>query len=74
VPCCIFLYTTAPEACDLPSTHRVYASMGATTQGELVRMVVVPLLVFLPQWRRYTGAGTGGRDHILACPGAAWMG
>jgi hypothetical protein len=34
------------------------ASMGATTQGELVRMVVVPLLVFLPQWRWYTGAGT----------------
>jgi hypothetical protein len=50
-----------PEACDFPGTHTVYASMGATTQGELVRMVAVPLLVFLPQWRRYTGGG-----HLVA--------
>ena len=50
----VFLYTTAPEACDLPGTHTVYAHVGATTHGELVRIVAVPLLVFLPQWRRYT--------------------
>jgi hypothetical protein len=29
--------------------------MGVTTQGDLVRMVAVPLLELLPQWRRYTG-------------------
>jgi hypothetical protein len=54
VSCHVFLYTTAPEACDLPGTHTVYTQVGATTQGELVRIVAVPLLVFLPQWRRYT--------------------
>jgi hypothetical protein len=35
----------------------VYAHVGATTQGDLVRIVAVPLLVFLPQWRRYTVGG-----------------
>jgi hypothetical protein len=57
VPCRIFLYTTAPEACDLPGTRTVYAHVGATTQGELVRIVAVPILVFIHQWRRYTRGG-----------------
>jgi hypothetical protein len=57
VPGRVFLYTTAPEACDLPGTHTVYAQVGARTQGELVRIVGVPLLVFLQQWRRYTMGG-----------------
>jgi hypothetical protein len=54
VSCCVFLYTTASETCDFPGTHTVFAHVGATTQGELVRIVAVPLLVFLQQWRRYT--------------------
>ena len=53
----VFLYTTAPEACDLPGTHTVYAHVGATMQGDLVRIVAVPLLGFLPQWRRYAVGG-----------------
>jgi hypothetical protein len=57
VPYCVFLYTTAPEVCDLPGTHTAYAPVGATRQGELVRIVAVPLLVFLQQWQRYTGEG-----------------
>jgi hypothetical protein len=57
VPCRVFLYTTAPEVCDLPGTHTVYAPVGATTQGDLVRIVAVPLLVFLQQWKRYTVRG-----------------
>ena len=58
--CRVFLYTTAPESCDLPGTHTVYAHLGATTQGELVRIVAVSLLVFLPQWRRYTAG-----EHLV---------
>ena len=57
MPCCVFLYTTAPEAWDLPGTHTVYAHGGATMQGELVRIVEVSLLVFLHQWKRYTAGG-----------------
>jgi len=57
MPCHVFLYTTAPEVCDLPGTHTVYAHVGATTQGDLVRIVAVPLLGLLPQWRCYTGGG-----------------
>ena len=55
--CRVFLYTTAPEACDLPGTHTVYTPVGATPQGALVRIVEVPLLVFILQWRRYTVGG-----------------
>ena len=44
MPCHVFLYTTAPEGRDLPGTHTVYAPVGATTQGDLVRIVAVPLL------------------------------
>ena len=57
MPYYVCLYTTAPEACDLPGTHTVYTPVGATRQGELVRIVAVPVLVFLQQWRRYTGGG-----------------
>ena len=57
MPCYVFLYTTAPEGCDFPGTHTVDAHMGVTTQGDLVRMVAVPLLELLPQWRCYTGGG-----------------
>ena len=57
MPCRLFLYTTAPEAWDLPGTHTVAAAVGATRHGDLVRIVAVPLLVLLPQWRRYTGGG-----------------
>ena len=56
----VFLYTTAPEACDLPGTLTVYAQVGATTQGALVRIVEVPLLVFLHQWKRYTAG-----EHLV---------
>ena len=57
MPCRVFLYTTALEVCDLPDMHTVYAHVGTTTQGELVRIVEVPLLVFLHQWKRYTVGG-----------------
>ncbi len=57
MPCRVFLYTTAPQMWDLPGTHTVYAHVGATTQGELVRIVEVPLLVFLHQWKCYTAGG-----------------
>jgi hypothetical protein len=57
VTCHVSLYTTAPATCDLPGTHTTYAYVGATQQGELVRIVEVPILVFLLQWRRYTAGG-----------------
>jgi len=57
VKCHISLYTAAPETCDLPGTHTVYAQVGATPQGELVRLVEVPILVFIRQWQRYTAGG-----------------
>lgn len=55
--CHISLYTAAPETCDLPGTRTVYAQVGATTQGELVRLVEVPILTFIRQWQRYTVGG-----------------
>jgi hypothetical protein len=55
--CHVRLYTTARATGDLPGTHTVDAQVGATKQGELVRMVAVPLLVFIAQWKRYTAGG-----------------
>jgi hypothetical protein len=51
------LYTTARETGDLPGTHTVSAQVGATKHGELVRLVEVPLLGFIAQWKRYMAGG-----------------
>ena len=37
--------------------NTVYTPVGATTQGDLVRMVAVPLRVVLPHWRHDTVGG-----------------
>ena len=34
--------------------NTVYTPVGATTQGDLVRMVAVPLRVVFPHWRHDT--------------------
>lgn len=57
------IFTTAPDAYDLPGTRPLCPHVGFTAEGLVIRAVEIDLGIAVEQARRYLGAGFVATDH-----------